>query len=237
MFLWLLNSFLPFVFEADKGAGEGGDGSANGDGQAEQETDKKSGAGDESPAWLPKRLKEEAAATERRLLKALNVKDKAELEAKLKTANDFEASQRTAAENAQAQVDTLNGQIATLTAERDAAITERDTERAERVKDRVVNALTSTLNANSVKKADDALILINTKHGDRIAKLANDKGEINQKDVDALVSDFKKANPDYFGANAGGGSPSQRDGKPHESGHKEKQIAAISQFKRVTNKR
>lgn len=214
---WLLNSFLStLLFDADGGAGNGGgEGDpANGEGSADKGAEDKGGDKGESPAWLPKRLREEAAAEQRRLFKKLGIDKLEDLEGLVKTGRDHIAASRTAEENARAQAETLQKQIDDLTKERDEHLTALNAERTERIKDRITSALTDALTKKSAKKTEDALILLNAKHADRVAKLANDKGQVITKDVESLVEDFKKTNPDSFGVSSGGGSPSARGGSP-----------------------
>lgn len=214
MFEKLLNMFTWLYMEADAGA-SGGAGDPT---TQETQPDKKSGdSGHQqddpnNPKWLPERLDKAKSSERRSIFETAKVKDMDELLKKIELANTYEQSQLTETQKTTKQIETLNQTIVDLNdklkaAEERAAKVEQD-----RVSDRVDNALRLSVSNAKAKKVDDVLALLKLKHADKVARLANDKGEVDAKAVDALIEEFRKDRPEDFSV-PGPGSPSNRGGK------------------------
>ena len=220
----LSDMFTLYYLNADNGAANGGAGDApttTGDKPAPENNGANNGGqqGDDpnNPKWLPERLDKAKASERRSIFEAAKVKDIDELLKKIELANTYEQSQLTEAQKTTKQIETLTQTVADLTEKLRLAEEAKTKVEQERVSDRVQSKLESALISAKAKEVEDVLVLVNKKYPDRIAKLVNDKGEIDTKAIETLVDDYRKDRPQDFSI-AGPGSPSNRGGKVVDPG-------------------
>lgn len=84
---------------------------------------------------------------------------------------------------------------------------------AARLADKVDNKILALAKDAKAKNPEDVLDRLRGKRAEDLAKLADDKGAIDDKGIEKLIADVKKDRPEWF-AVSGPGSPSNKDGRP-----------------------
>lgn len=186
-------------------------------------------SGQSDTASASREVQERIARAKRKereaILKELGYEDLETAKAELTEVRQVKQGQMTELQKAQEALATA--QKAAKEAEAKAAELE-----AARINDRIDAALTSAASALRAEHPQDVVDLL--RKGD-VSGLIDDKGEVDQTKVKALVDQAKKDRPGWF-MNGGVGSPSNRSGVAPEPNAAEKQAAIRALQQNLRNK-
>lgn len=159
------------------------------------------------PKWLNERLDRAKNSAINELLKALGFEKQDDLKGLVDKARQDEAAKLSEVEKATKALD--KEREARSAAEK--AVVEL---KAERLRDKQQSALKDAAREAKAKDPNDILMWAKEYAAADLSGLVNEDGTIEEKAVKALIAKAQAAKPDWFGAVAGPGSPSNRTGKP-----------------------